>query len=68
MEFVSNEKAPNDKPHKISCEHWKELPDFKPSFPELTLSLRREASSFLALIFWLSGLFVKHDIKWGRIR
>lgn len=54
MEFVSNEKAPNDKPHKIDSEHWKELPDFKPSFPELTLSLRREAWSFMALILWLA--------------
>lgn len=52
MELVSNEKAPNDRPHKIGSEHWKELPDFKPTFPELTSTLRHEVWSFTALIFW----------------
>jgi ABC-2 type transport system permease protein len=54
MELVSNEKAPDDKPHKISSEHWKDLPDFKPAYPELIISLRHESWSLIALILWFA--------------
>jgi ABC-2 type transport system permease protein len=55
MELISNEKAPADKPHAISRDHWKEIPDFKPSFPGLITSLKHEGLSFIALMLWCIG-------------
>jgi ABC-2 type transport system permease protein len=52
MELISNDKAPHDKPHAISSDHWREVPDFKPTSPEWTTSIKDEGISFLALILW----------------
>lgn len=52
IELISNERAPNDKPHAISRDHWKEIPDFKPQFISVELSLKQEAWSVIALLCW----------------
>jgi ABC-2 type transport system permease protein len=52
IEFISNERAPNDKPHEISSDHWKELPDFNPKSISVISSLKHEAWSVIALLFW----------------
>jgi ABC-2 type transport system permease protein len=52
IELISNVRTPHDKPHAISSSHWKELPDFRPKYPELLTSLKHEVWSFLALLCW----------------
>lgn len=52
MELISNEKTPHDKPPAISSDHWKEVPDFKPTSPEWATSVKDEGISFIALILW----------------
>ncbi|WPP53409.1 DUF3526 domain-containing protein [Catalinimonas niigatensis] len=53
MELISNEKpGPDDEPHVISSDHWKEFPDFKYQFIAIGTALRSEWGSIVALLFW----------------
>jgi ABC-2 type transport system permease protein len=52
IELITNEATTNDKPHAISSDHWKELPDFAPNPTSVLSPLRDEVYSITALVFW----------------
>ncbi|MTI24769.1 ABC transporter permease [Fulvivirga kasyanovii] len=53
MELISNKKpGPDDKPHTISREHWKEFEDFKYKFTSIGTALRSEWWSIFSLVSW----------------
>lgn len=53
MELISNEApGPDDEPHVISSDHWKEFPDFKYQFISIGTALRSEWNSIIALFLW----------------
>jgi ABC-2 type transport system permease protein len=54
IEFISNVPAPNDKPHGIDRNHWKEIPDFAPQRIAIASSVKHEAWSVIALLCWLT--------------
>lgn len=55
IELISNERAPDDKPHAISRDHWKEIPDFIPKSITVASSLKHEVWSIIALLCWCLG-------------
>ncbi|WP_040497236.1 DUF3526 domain-containing protein [Fulvivirga imtechensis] len=53
MELISNKApAPGEKPHTISRDHWKQLPDFKHRYISISSTLRSELWSIIALLGW----------------
>lgn len=52
IELIGNEQAPNDRPHTISREHWKDIPDFVPKSIRVGSSVKHEAWSVIALLCW----------------
>jgi ABC-2 type transport system permease protein len=52
IQLVSNERAPNDKPHAIDRKHWMEIPDFKYRPISLRASLSNGGEAIAALLFW----------------
>ncbi|MBT1704630.1 ABC transporter permease [Chryseosolibacter indicus] len=62
MKFISNKKlGPSDKPYVIDRHHWKEVPDFKPSFVSIGTSLKHEIVSIIALLLWCAGAWIVTD-------
>jgi ABC-2 type transport system permease protein len=53
MELISNKRpGPNDKPHTISQDHWRNFPDFKQRFNGIAAALRSEVWSIISLLGW----------------
>ncbi|MDF9797846.1 ABC-2 type transport system permease protein [Catalinimonas alkaloidigena] len=53
MELISNEKpGPDDEPHVISSDHWKEFLDFRYQFIPIGAALQSEWGSIIALLVW----------------
>lgn len=57
MEFISNRTpGPDDEPHQISRDHWKNVPDFELRATDIVRALKQESLSIVALLIWCAAL------------
>lgn len=66
MKLISNKRpVPNDKPHTISRDHWRNFPDFKQRFNGIAAALRSEVWSVISILGWgaLSLLLISRVAK-----